>query len=87
MEDYDEFIESLSKGNMDGYIMGMIDFYEEYFDLGGMINHIREFGIGGIPPIGKIEKICEEENTIHIEDFNKNSVKKVLKRVVKHMDE
>ena len=69
-EGYDEFIESLSEGDMDDYVMGTIEFCEEYSGLEKIVNPIREFGIGGIPSIDKIDKICEKENLIYLEDLN-----------------
>ena len=48
---YDECIKSLSKGDLDEYLKGSIELYEEYFDLEEMVNHIREFGLSGLAPL------------------------------------
>ena len=49
--------------------MGVIEFYEEYFGLEKIVNHIREFGCSPIS-IDRASKFCEKENIELYEDLN-----------------
>ena len=87
-QDFDEFTKSLFEGSLDRYMMGMIECVEDYFDLKELTVEMRKRA-DHIPDINmrvfkKVVEICEYENALHLADvkkLDKNSVKKVLKRV------
>ena len=87
-EDDDEFFESMSKGHLGEYMMGVVEFYEENFYFEKMVNDIRN---GTIEPIHdlnmrvykKMRKICQDLNILYLEDIknaDKDSSKELLKR-------
>ena len=92
LQDYDEFTKSLSEGNLDGYMMDMIEFFED-FDLEKVADVLRK-DADRIPDINirifkKVVEICEDENAVHLTDMeklDKNSAKKMFKRICEMPD-
>ena len=88
LQDYDEFTKNLSEGNLDRYMMGMIESFEDDFDLEELADEMRKDS-NRKPDINmrvfkKIVEICEDENALHLADvekLDKNSAKKVFKRI------
>ena len=42
LQDYDEFTKNLSEGNLDRYMMGMIESFEDDFDLEELADEMRK---------------------------------------------
>ena len=87
-QDYDEITKSLSEGNLDKYMMGVVEQFEDYFDLKELNAEMRKRA-DHIPDINmrvvkKVVEICDDENALHLADvekLDKNSAKKVFKRI------
>ena len=90
----DEFNKSLSEGNLDRYMMGVVEFFEDHFDLEELAAEMRK-DADHIPDINmhifkKVVEICEDENAVHVEDMEKlekNSAKKMFKCIICEIDE
>ena len=61
--------------------MGVIEFYEEYFGLEKIVNHIREFGCSPIS-IDRASKFCEKENIELYEDLNNRDLVKIMLKYI-----
>ena len=83
--EFNEFTRTLSEGNLDEYMMGMVECLEDGIDLEKLADKLskNDYCIPDIP-IKKITEICEDENALHLEDMgklDKDSSKKLFKRI------
>ena len=87
---YDEFVRSLSEGNLDEYIMGYIEFIESIGNINLKI--LRNISIRPdieMSEFKKIREFCKDENLLYLTDMeklDKNSTKKFCERLMKHMN-
>ena len=84
----DEFTKSLSEGHLDGFMMSVVEHFEDHFNLEELAVEMSKNAdrIPDIPMhvLKKATEICEDENVVHLadmENLDKNSVKKLLKRI------
>ena len=80
-KNYDEFIESISEGCLDKYMMPLIEFCEDHFDLEVLADKLRKNTNYNIPMhiFKKIVEICKDENALSVAD--KNSAKRFFQRL------
>ena len=79
----DDYFKSLSEGNLDGYVVGMIEFHQNKIGLEKAVNNAREFDVSRVPIsyFKKVSEICENENVLYLADVDKDTTKKVFKRI------
>ena len=75
----------MPEGNLDGYLMGWIEFCEDHFNLEELLTDIKNYHI----PISEWKKVTEilEDENLDFEKVDKNSSKEFFKRFVKCMEE
>ena len=71
---YDEFTKSLSEGRLDEYMMGVMEQFEDYFDLEELADEVHKYAANRIPNIpmstfNKLFEICEDENVLNLADL------------------
>lgn len=97
MGNYNEVVNYYLQGNMDEFIMGIMEYlegtidFEDMEEMGKRHKHVREYA--NCMPIREFKKLMEcieDENILYlgdIEKMNKDQIKNALKRIIKRMGE
>ena len=61
----------------------MIEFHQNKIGLEKAVNNAREFDVSRVPIsyFKKVSEICENENVLYLADVDKDTTKKVFKRI------